>query len=182
MRLPLMLDLNDVVQHPGRRVEFPLQIWLDREEVPPQAEPIDGTLCVESGGRLIHLEGDFHVDVWLECARCMARFREPVEFHVEEDYSIVGTPSGVSSRSYAEVDDQEPYPLFEGNKLLIEELLRQYLLLQLPMQPLCRTDCKGLCSHCGQNLNEGQCGCSEETSHPAFAKLAQLWYAEEAEK
>lgn len=179
MRAPLHLDLNEVIQHPNRRMEYPLKVWLDREEAPPQAEPITGTLVAESGGRILHLQGEFHVDVWLECARCANLFRQRIEFHLEEDYPLAGTPSAVNPNSFARVEDEEPYPIFDENKLMVEELLRQYALVQLPMQPICQEDCKGLCNQCGKNLNEGPCDCVPvEVNHP-FEKLAQMWYSKD---
>lgn len=179
MRIPYTIDLNDVVQHPGRRMEYPIKLWLDREEVPPLAEPIQGTLVAVSSGRLLQLAGEFRTVAWLECARCTQLFRLPVEFHVEEGYALLGTPAALGAHGFARIEDDEPYPLFEQNVLLVEELLRQYLLVQLPMQPVCDPECKGLCPQCGANLNEASCQCEPRKGHPAFQRLAEMWYAGE---
>jgi uncharacterized protein len=173
------LDLNDVVQHPGRRVEYPIEIWLEREEAPPLAEPIRGTLIAESGGRLLRVTGEFQTVVWLECGRCLAFYRMPLKFRIQEEFPLVGTPAGLSPHGYAEVEDRDSFPVFEGNGLYVDELLRQYLILNLPMAPVCQPDCKGLCPRCGQNLNEGSCSCPPRAGHPAFEALARVWYAEE---
>jgi uncharacterized protein len=69
--------------------------------------------------------------------------------------------------------------VFEGNWLYADDLLRQYLLLELPMAPVCREDCKGLCPTCGQNLNEASCDCAPKEGHPAFEALARAWYSED---
>lgn len=173
------IDLNDVVQHPGRRVEYPLEVWLEREEAPPLAEPLRGTLVAESGGRIVRLHGEFHTVVWLECGRCLSYFQLPVGFELHEEFPLQGIPSGVSSAGFATVEDKDSFPVFEGNLLHADDLLRQYLLLELPMAPVCREDCKGLCSSCGHNLNEGECACAPRKGHPAFEALARAWYTDE---
>ncbi|MBI4395659.1 MAG: DUF177 domain-containing protein [Elusimicrobia bacterium] len=58
---------------------------------------------------------------------------------------------------------------------LLEES-RQALLLALPAMPLCRSDCKGLCSQCGKNLNRGACGCSGERRENPFDKLKDIYF------
>lgn len=173
------LDLNDVVQHPGQRVEYPIEVWLEREEAPPQSEPIRGTLVAESGGRVLRLQGAFHALVWLECARCLEYFQLPVDFEVHEEFSLVGTPAALSPQGFATVEDRDSFPVFESNWLNVEELLRQYLILQLPMAPVCRPDCLGLCPTCGQNRNERACECDAPRGHPAFEALARAWYTED---
>lgn len=173
------LDLNDVVQHPGRRVEYPIEIWLEREEAPPLAEPIHGTLVAESGGRILRIAGRFETTVWLECGRCLRYFQLPVTLEIHEEFPLRGTPAGLSAYGYAEVEDRDSFPVFEGNYLYADDLLRQYLLLELPIAPVCREDCKGLCPTCGQNRNEGACRCAPRAGHPAFEALARAWYSEE---
>jgi uncharacterized protein len=52
-------------------------------------------------------------------------------------------------------------------------------LLELPIAPVCKEDCKGLCPTCGQNRNEVDCGCAPRAGHPAFELLARAWYGED---
>ncbi|MFN3689662.1 MAG: YceD family protein [Fimbriimonadales bacterium] len=174
------LDLNDVVQHPGRRVEYPIELWLEREEAPPLAQPIWGTLVAESGGRILRLHGEFRTTVWLECGRCLSYFQLPVALEIHEEFPLVGTPAGLSAYGYAEVEDRDSFPVFEGNYLYVDDLLRQYLLLELPIAPVCREDCKGLCPTCGQNLNEAPCACAPRKGHPAFEAWARAWYSDDS--
>ncbi|NUL82249.1 MAG: DUF177 domain-containing protein [Armatimonadetes bacterium] len=175
MRAPLKINLNDVVQRPGRPVEWELTLTLDREESPPMAEPLTGKLTAISGGSILRIEAAFQCAIWLECALCTGRFKHPIAFQFEEDYHVKGIPAGVNSQGFAQIEDDDPFPIFEGNVLLAEELLRQYLLLQVPMHPLCKEDCKGLCHHCGANLNNEACKCPPEPKNTAFAQLAEIW-------
>ena len=58
--------------------------------------------------------------------------------------------------------------------LNVEELLRQAILVELPLQPLCSEDCKGLCPKCGNNFNEGLCSCQKDADESPFIKLENL--------
>jgi uncharacterized protein len=64
--------------------------------------------------------------------------------------------------------------LFDGKTIDVDPLVREQVLLALPMQASCRDDCKGLCGGCGKNLNEGQCGCAADRVDPRFAQLKNI--------
>jgi uncharacterized protein len=63
---------------------------------------------------------------------------------------------------------------YSGDEIDLSELLRESLLLELPMRPLCSDDCVGLCSVCGKNLNQGPCGCVHDDVDPRWAVLKDL--------
>lgn len=86
----------------------------------------------------------------LECARCLERFERPLKSSLE-----LHAP-------------------FTGGDLEIDEEVRQSLLLALPVKPLCRPDCKGLCPRCGRNWNTGACSCGDEKGGEPFAALKNL--------
>ncbi len=171
-----LLDMNEVVQHPGRSVEFDVLLdGIDEPEV-ALASPIGGVLRARCDGRVLLLQGDFHTTVVMECVRCTTDVEMPMEFAVEESYPISGTPGALSHAGAAYVDDtEEPFPLFVENRLKIEELIRQVLLVELPTHPLCSAGCLGLCEHCGANLNESPCKCASDADTPAFRALAEEW-------
>jgi uncharacterized protein len=165
MRKPRVLDLNDAVQHPGRHATFDVEVDLDEEEDIDLLEPIRGSLdAVSTGNRLI-VTGDFRARLIMECSRCLASVPVDVEVGLEEEFPVVGTPAGYGSGEYAEVrEEDEPSPLFEGNHLRYEDLIRQNLWLNMPLRPLCREDCKGI---------EGV-GEEEHHGRPEFEALGTL--------
>jgi uncharacterized protein len=61
-----------------------------------------------------------------------------------------------------------------GTEIDLEPMLRDALTLALPLNPVCREDCAGLCAHCGKDLNEGACDCVEDTTDPRWEALASL--------
>lgn len=115
--------------------------------------PVHYKLFVQlvSGGLLVR--GDLSAEVETHCARCS---------------QIFSTRVGDSSflRDYSEVR--------EADKVDITEDMREDILLNLPHFPLCSETCKGLCVHCGKNLNDGPCGCSNQEGGGAWEALDSL--------
>jgi uncharacterized protein len=74
----------------------------------------------------------------------------------------------------AKGEDEEAFSIDRNHIVDLSELIRQTLLVNLPLQPLCRAECAGLCPQCGKNLNEGPCDCPTETVDPRFAALESL--------
>ncbi len=95
------------------------------------------------------------------CSRCVVEVECPVEIKFEEEYiPVINADTGARVRMRKDSDVFRIGPDFV---LDLREGLRQYVLMSEPAKPLCRPDCKGLCPKCGANLNNGPCGCGEET-------------------
>ena len=77
----------------------------------------------------------------------------------------------VSSLNGEETDE---LVLVENEELELEPLVESDVYLNLPQKTLCKSDCRGLCQHCGKNLNDGLCGCHEKKVDPRLAVLASL--------
>jgi uncharacterized metal-binding protein YceD (DUF177 family) len=133
-----LLDLNDVLQHPGRTISVEIGTEMETVEDLDLVSALEGTLECVSTGNLLLVTGHFQTTAVIECARCAAPVEVEVEFDVDEQFKVDGTPSSFNSQDMANVVDDEPYPLFEGNSLMVEELLRQDLLLNMPVHPVCK--------------------------------------------
>jgi len=109
----------------------------------------------------------------LECCRCLEPFSAPTELEIEEEFH----PS-VDIHTGGKLPLTEPLEeatiIDEQHMLDVTEIVRQATLLALPMHPLCKEDCAGLCAQCGQNLNRGQCDCASEAMDPRLEILKQL--------
>jgi uncharacterized protein len=146
-------------------------------------EPIDLDITGDEGGgvvtgkvtlthtnRGILATGTFETEIQIDCSRCLCRFRCPLRFEIQDEYfPLVDIFTGVPLPAPEEPD---AFTIDEQHILDLTEALRQGILLSLPMKPLCREDCAGLCPQCGQNLNEAACGCKTESVDPRWAKLA----------
>src|ERR1700759_1475107 len=103
----------------------------------------------------IRVIGEVTAHLEFSCARCLA----PVGEDVKTAFDLIYRPLGVDRRadevSISEAETEIGY--YQGEGLLLEDVLREQVLLATPVRALCREDCKGLCPHCGRNLNVEQC-------------------------
>jgi uncharacterized protein len=134
--------------------------------------PIQGELKFTNTGSLLLITGEVHTDVRLECSRCVTDFIERVDASIEEEFSLDRV--GDSIQALPLEDDEISLPIITNNQLDVTELVRQNILVVLPIQPLCMQDCKGLCPTCGENLNVRQCPCPPAESESPFQALAEL--------
>lgn len=140
-----LLDLNDALQHPGRKVAVDLSTELPNEADIDLVEPLEGYLEAVSTGNMLLIEGEFKTKCVLECARCSGPLEVELQFKMDEQFPVEGVPSVYASDDYAKVVCDEPFELFEGNSLHVENLVRQGLLINLPLQPLCKYGWDGDC-------------------------------------
>jgi uncharacterized protein len=133
------------LQHPGRKLAVDISTELPEEVDVDLATPIDGYLEAVSTGNLLLVTGNFSTRIHAECARCSAALETDLEFEIDEQFQVEGVPSSLSAQDYAKVVSDEPFPLFEGNSLAVEDLLRQDLLLAVPPQILCSFGWDGDC-------------------------------------
>lgn len=175
MRRDDLLDLNDVLQHPGRKLEVDISTELSQEEDLDLVKPLEGYLEAISTGNILLLTGQFSTRMVLECARCSEPLEVDVSFDIDEQFPVEGVPSSYSAQDYARVVPDEPYELFEGNNLIVENLLRQGLLVEVPIQPLCTFGWDG---DCPIAKKKGVAPVPPE-GRPEFGKLANLMKNEE---
>jgi uncharacterized protein len=107
-----------------------------------------------------------------QCSRCLEPFEQPIHIEIEEVF--VPTVDMATGQPIHADDEDEALLIDEHHILDLSEILRQSILLALPMTPLCRPDCKGFCPTCGANLNYETCTCEEETTDPRWAALSLL--------
>src|SRR5258708_7168244 len=120
----------------------------------------------------IRLRGHFDGKFEVPCARCV----EPVTIPLESDFDLifrpVGADAGAPERSITAPETEIGY--YQKDSLLLEDVLREQVLLSLPVRTLCKPDCKGLCPRCGQNRNSQACSCDEGPGDPRWEALAEL--------
>lgn len=120
----------------------------------------------------IRVSGRFQVDLELDCDRCLTVFRWPID----KNFDLLYAPedSVTQPEETGLKDDEAELGFYEGAGLELEEILREQVLLALPMQHVCREDCKGLCPSCGENWNERSCDCRTELADPRWSALEDL--------
>lgn len=165
-----LLDLNDVLQHPGREVAVDVSTDLTQEEDLDLLKPLEGYLEAVSTGNLLLLTGKFNTRAVVECSRCGAPLETDIAFDLDEQFPVEGTPSSFNSQDYAKVAAEEPFQLFEGNNLIVEALLRQGLIVNIPIQTLCEHGWEGDCPVAQERAALE----AEVKGRPEFEKLALL--------
>jgi uncharacterized protein len=120
----------------------------------------------------IRLVGKFATALEVNCARCL----EPVVQEAARDFDLIYRPEGVDaghdeiSVTQAEAD----IGYYTGDGLMLEDFLREQVLLTLPIKTVCREDCKGLCPYCGKNLNAESCSCKAQPADPRWEGLKSI--------
>lgn len=143
----------------------------DTVNIAGQDSPVKGEVRLLRTDRGILVQGRLDTEVELSCSRCLNTFRYPLTLNIEEEYlpTIDITSGAVLPLS----DDSDSYTISEQNILDLTEAIGQYALMSIPMKPLCREDCAGLCPTCGNDLNNSDCQCPPPMD-PRWAKLAEL--------
>ncbi len=155
--------------HEVRRGEVALAGPLDEAGIDPGRSVVPAGAEAEADVTLVPFVGGIDVDgtvtaPWVGiCRRCAEPVSGELSIHVHERYA--DAPLARSS-------DEELYPIVDDD-LDLGPLVRDAVVLELPMAPLCRPDCAGLCPRCGANLNEGDCGCVAPRD-PRWANLDVL--------
>lgn len=130
--------------------------------LPPAVWPgrVSGTLDVEKSGEQVTVRGKLLAVAHLECVRCL----RPFELPLRPPFELFSERAGSSRNKGEEAElERDRYMKFhDGRRLDVGEEIRETLLLELPMTPRCREDCRGLCPVCGADLNEGPCGCTRQ--------------------
>ena len=120
----------------------------------------------------IRLRGRWSAGLELQCARCL----EPVSQDIARDFELLYRPLGADSgRDELSVTDAEAeIGYYQGDGILLEDVLREQILLALPLKVTCSEDCRGLCLHCGKNLNQEKCSCVVPMEDPRWAALREI--------
>jgi uncharacterized protein len=137
-----------------------------------QIDPLEVRATAEMAEDQIRISGELHTRVEMTCARCL----EAVVEEVTRDFDLYYRPMQSIAKDdefRLKLDDTE-IGFFEGDGLFLTDVLAEQVLLAIPMKIICRSDCKGLCPHCGANLNSDECRCESHSGDSRMAPLARI--------
>ncbi|HXY09229.1 MAG TPA: DUF177 domain-containing protein [Terriglobales bacterium] len=120
----------------------------------------------------IRLTGKLSASLEIACARCLAPVMQDVEREFDLLYRPQGTDAGLDELSVSGAEAEIGY--YQGTGLLLEDALREQVLLAVPLKAICREDCKGLCPQCGADLNLAQCSCQVPVGDPRWSALKEF--------
>jgi uncharacterized protein len=176
--------LTELPEH--HRAEASAGWWADRDlpgESPLSAveAPFVFEFDVSRHRDEITIEGEMTGQVGLECGRCGKRYSHALRdsFRLVLSAAKARVPDdpeglrGLTENGVCLGEDLE-VGLFKGPQLRFDDYFGELIALAMPLQPLCRSDCPGICSHCGVDLAQMQCDCVDERIESPFAVLAKL--------
>ena len=132
-----------------------------------------GTVQLVKTDKTIWVTAQLSTAVESACGRCLEPYVQPVAVTIDEEaLPILDPTSGV--RALDDREAAERIVIDEDNVLDLTEAARQYVALGLPMQPLCRIDCAGLCDACGVDRNDEPCDCAAATRASIWAPLLEI--------
>ncbi|MGC2197941.1 MAG: DUF177 domain-containing protein [Terriglobales bacterium] len=120
----------------------------------------------------IRLNGELATRLELPCARCIEPVVEDVTRKFDLLYRPLGTDAGHEELSVTVAEAEVGY--YQGEGLLLEDALREQVLLAIPLKVVCREDCKGLCPSCGKNRNTDPCSCVQPFADPRWSALKEI--------
>ena len=142
-------------------------------EVPGITDRVRGRLDMLRTHQGILVNAELDIESTIICSRCLGEFIRPSTLFIEEEFfPTIDLHTG--RKLSPPVEEEGALRIDAGHFLDLHEVLRQYVIADGPMKPLCRTDCPGLCQHCGINLNQARCECDAGQRDQRWADLAAL--------
>lgn len=161
----MLIELNNVFNNDGEQLPLNHQMSLIDYDINgscPFQSPVSIVGEVINKVGIVTLQATASFTFFGVCDRCADEFQK--EFSIEIEHSLV---------SHLDNEDNGDFIVVPNSRLDLDELILTDILLELPTKLLCKNDCQGLCSMCGQNLNAGHCDCKKEVD-PRLASLLQL--------
>jgi len=122
----------------------------------------------------IRVRGHLAVTMRCDCNRCL----EPAEFPMDSSFDLFYRPAEVAADiedEEVEIDEGEAeIAFYEGGGVELKDVLREHVLLSMPMQRVCRAECQGICPSCGQNRNLINCGCEDKFVDDRWSALKKV--------
>jgi DUF177 domain-containing protein len=167
---PWRVDLRELGRRAGSLQEIERTIpapagWKLELIGVPEGAPVTLRLRLEAVMEGVLVTGEAEVPLVGSCARCL----EPVEDSLELDLQDLFAYEGSTTEATSEEDEVR---LVEGDRIDLEPMVRDAVVLALPLSPVCRDDCRGLCVDCGQRLDDLPADHSHEVRDPRWAALA----------
>jgi DUF177 domain-containing protein len=134
--------------------------------------PVQVEMDIHKDKDRFRLEGTARTELELTCSRCLEPYTMPVDAAFDVRYLPASDGADGGEREVGEEDLDTS--VYRDDQIDLNEVLREQFYLALPMKPLCRADCQGLCPVCGTNLNKGTCSCKREWEDPRLAALKKL--------
>lgn len=146
-------------------------------------KPVHARIHATQAGETVLIDGSVATAIRVPCSRCL----EPFDLNLETQFTttaIPEKPSLVGADTADEVEltaDEIEVIVYSGESIELGNEIAQQVIMALPFKPLCRESCKGLCSHCGADLNRAPCRCHRQRADSPFAVLKTFSFPDDKE-
>ena len=169
----MQIHLSDVTDSEGKHIQLQPELELDKISFQMGDYPILEKTPVEleitnTGNKVLELKGIGSVTVGIPCDRCLEQVAVKIPYEIEQKLDMKKSDT-------ERVQDLDENDYLTGMDLDVDRLVYLEVLMSWPLKVLCRDDCKGICSQCGKNLNDGPCGCAEEPKDPRMAAISDIF-------
>jgi uncharacterized protein len=169
----MWLDLSTIrTVHERYERVYPAEAFGGDREDFRVAAPVSLEFDIDKDADRYRLAGRLQTTLELPCSRCLEPFAWPVDGTFDLRYQPQSANVGEGEREIEEDDLTTAY--YQHDEIDLGQLMREQFYLSVPMKPLCRPDCRGLCPVCGTNLNAGTCQCRRDWDDPRLAALRSL--------
>jgi len=157
----MKIDLTNIPSE-GKKADFRLtpDWWRpdpDEDRIVGLEGPLSAWIKIYPAGKKIVVEGFLSTRLLLRCDRCL----EPYSWDLSMDFRIYLSISPFKGELEVELsEDDLDLDFIDGNLLDPDQIIKEQIILNVPVKTLCTTECRGLCSICGCNLNITRCSCS----------------------
>jgi uncharacterized protein len=173
----MKLDLTrfrQPVSHVSRRFT-PAEVDPEGQESYRVAEPVDLEFDLHKDKARFRVVGRARTELELPCSRCLEPYRLPVDVPLDLRYAPASEEEAGETTDDRDISAEDADTSYYHDDMLdLNQLLREQFYLALPMKPLCRDGCLGLCPQCGADRNASPCQCQPDWPDPRFAALKRL--------
>lgn len=169
----MLIDLSRVLTHEGKKLNMTIEPSGDSYVCEMGSFPYVGKSSVSltimhTENQVIRLEGKGTITVLIPCSRCLENVEVPISIEISEEIDMK-----LTDQERIESLDESSY--IQDKQLDTEKLLHNEILIRWPMRVLCKENCKGICSRCGANLNQGSCDCDTADLDPRMAVISDIF-------
>ena len=155
---------------------FPVRSEMINQGVSKFVAPIKTALRAIRIGDMIEVKGQINTFVRLPCGRCLKEYETLLKSRFDLTY-VLRIPAAQEDEDQEEVEissEEMGLIYFEGEGINLQDGIQEQVIMAFPIKALCKENCKGLCSSCGNDLNQGDCGCDGQPPNGKFAALKNL--------
>ena len=169
----MRIHLSDLSSSEGKCIQQSVPFEMDRISFQAGTYPVLAKkpveLCItNTGDRILELTGHGQITVSIPCDRCLEEVSVDIPFQIQRKLDMKLTEE-------ERINDLDESSYLTGMDLDVDQLVYLEVLMGWPLKVLCREDCKGICSQCGKNLNDGPCGCVDEPKDPRMAAISDIF-------